>query len=149
MPCMAGPTSTPSEPNCSECGAPHIDGFTCWDLLGLVLSWETHDADLAGEHFFTVACYNLQHPAQFTDTALAQLREGFIARLDQGTAIIELRRRASAQFEGKMRVLKPKAERRPTLRQWDMTLADVYADGQAEGAAERVRQWASVIRHTL
>lgn len=37
----------------------------------------------------------------------------------------------------------------PELQARRMTIADVYQAGQAEGAAERVRQWASVIRSQL
>ena len=76
-----------------------------------------------------VASYNLQHPAQFTDAAIAGLRELFIAYLDQGVAVVEARR--------------------PVLRHWPMTIADVYIPGQPEGAAERVKAWAASIRAEL
>ncbi len=101
------------------------------------------------EHFLTVAAYNLQHPAQFTDEALVGLRTAFIDRLDNDVAVVELRRRAARVYEGKKRVLKPEAERRPVLRRWQMTIADVYIPGHPEGAAERVRQWAAAIRREL
>ena len=55
-------------------------------------------------HFLTVACYNLQHPAWFTDEAIAGLRQGFIDHLDRGVPVAELRRRASAAVEGSKRV---------------------------------------------
>jgi hypothetical protein len=46
-------------------------------------------------------------------------------------------------------VLKPEAERQPVLRQWTMTIADVYLPDQPQGAAERVRAWAAVIRRAI
>src|SRR4051812_38498505 len=103
---------------CPECGAPNVNGLDCWGMLGGVLSWEADDPALAAEHFLTVASFNLQHPAQFTDQALAWLRSGFVEHLERGTATVELRRRASRQFEDSTRVLRPKAERRPVLRRW-------------------------------
>src|SRR5262249_19672063 len=79
---------------CSECGAPRVDGLTCWEQLGALLAREGDDAELRAEHFLTVAAYNLQHPAQFTEAALAGLRSAFVERLDHGVAVEELRRRA-------------------------------------------------------
>ena len=67
---------------CPECGAPSVNGTTCWEVLGALLAWEYDDPELQAEHFLTVASYNLQHPAQFTETALAGLQAVFIERLD-------------------------------------------------------------------
>lgn len=126
-----------------------VDGFSCWEQLGAILAWEWQDPALAAVHFLTVASYNLQHPAQFTDEALAGLRAAFIEHLDQGIAMVEVRRRVSSVTEGKTRVLKPEADRRPVLRQWPMTIADVYLPDQPHGAADRVRAWAAAIRQAL
>ena len=115
----------------------------------MLLAWEYDDPELAGEHFLTVASYNLQHPAQFTDQTLSGLRAWFIERLDHGLAVEEIRRRAARMTEGKTRVLKDEAERRPVLRAWGMTIADVYLPNQPAGAAERVRSWAAAIRSQL
>jgi hypothetical protein len=86
---------------CPECGAPRVEGLGCWEQLGLVIAWEAEDPELAGEHFLTVASYNLQHPAQFTDEALAGLRVALVDRLDRDVAVGELRRRAARAYEGK------------------------------------------------
>lgn len=139
----------PSHGTCAECGAPAVSGLSCWEQLGMLIAWEANDPALRAEHFLIVGSYNLQHPAQFTDEALANLRAGLVAYLDHGIAVQELRRRASHQFEGKSRVLKPAAERRPVLRQWSTTIADVCLPDQPGGAAERVRAWAVAIRRTL
>jgi len=75
------------EASCPECGAPKANGLNCWEMLGMLIAWEYDDPELRAEHFLTVACYNLQHPAQFTDATLAGLRAVFIERLDQGLAL--------------------------------------------------------------
>lgn len=136
----------PAQLSCPECGAPTVDGMTCWDMLGAIIAWEYHDPELLAEHFLTVASYNLQHPAQFTEATLAGLQAVFIERLDRGLGIAEIRRRVGKAAAGSTRVRKPAAERRAVLRRWDMTIADVYIPDQPHGAAERVRAWAAAIR---
>jgi hypothetical protein len=133
---------------CPECGAPAVDGMSCWEQLGATLAWEVDDPELLAAHFLTVASYNLQHPAQFTGDALAGLRSVFVERLDEGIAVEELRRRAVRQFEGQTRVLKRPSERRPFLRRWTMTITNVYILDRPQGAA-RVRAWAAAIRKDL
>jgi hypothetical protein len=134
---------------CPECGAPIVEGLTCGEQFGAILAWEAHDPELLAEHFLTVASYNLQHPAQFTDEALAWLRAALIDRLDKGVAVEVLRRRAARVYDGPKRVLKREAERRPALRRWPLTIADVYIPDRPQGAAERVRRWAAAIRSEL
>lgn len=135
--------------SCPECGALHIDGLTCWEQLGAILAWEWQDPALQAQHFLTVASYNLQHPAQFTDAALAGLRALFVEHLEQGTGIAEVRRRVGSLAEGSRRVLKPERERRPVLPRWRLTVADVYQAGDSAGAAQRVRDWAESVREEL
>ena len=137
------------EEHCPECGAPRLNGLSCWEILGMLLAWEHDDAELRAEHFLTVACYNLQHPAQFSEGALAGLRAAFIEHLDHGLDIAEIRRRVGKATAGATRVLQPEAERQPVLRQWTMTIADVYLPDQPQRAAERVRAWAAVIRRAI
>lgn len=134
---------------CPECGARTPAGLSCWERLGALIAWESSDAALRAEHFLLVASYNVQHPAQFTDEALANLRAGLIDRLDNALSVGELRRRAARRFEGKTRVLKPVSERRPVLHEWGTTVADVYTPDHPEGAAGRVRAWAAAIRREL
>jgi hypothetical protein len=128
-----------AEMNCPECGAPRVEGMDCWWQLGAILTWEWSDPELAAQHFLTVASYNLQHPAAFEEETLARLRETYIEHLDHGLPWGEIRRRMSSQFEGATRVLKPEGERRPVLRRWAMTIADVYLPDQPEGAAQPAR----------
>jgi hypothetical protein len=135
-----------SHATCPECGALHVAGLTCAEQFGVLLAWEYDDPELQAEHFLTVACYNVQHPAQFTEEAMAGLRSSLIDRLDHGASIDVLRQRAAGAYEGKKRVLKPESERRLEFRQWSMTISDVYLEGRRQGAANRVRRWATSIR---
>lgn len=134
---------------CPECGALRVDGLDCWNQMGAVCAWEWQDPALAAVHFLTVASYNLQHPAQFTTEALDNLRAVYCDHLDGGLTVAEIRRRVGTHAEGAARVLRPQASRRPVLRRWPLTVADVYIPGQPSGAAERVRAWAASIRREL
>ena len=138
-----------SADRCPECAAQRVDGLDCWGQLGQLIAWEVDDAELRGVHFLTVASYNLQHPARFTDEAIDGLRRSYIDYLDRGISLAEIRRRAASAFDGSKRVRRDEASVRPVLRTWPMTIADVYRDGEPIGAAERVRRWASAIRSTL
>ena len=134
--------------NCPECGAPCIEGMNCWEMLGAIIAWEYQDPELMAEHFLTVASYNLQHSAQFTDEALVGLRMALIAYLDHGVSPAELRRRFVG-YDGKRRVLKPESERQPTYRAWPLTVASVYTPEHPEGAAGRVRTWGTSIKNEI
>jgi hypothetical protein len=128
---------------------PMVNGMTCWEMLGAIGAWEYRDPELRAEHFLTVASYNLQHPAQFTEAALAGLRAVFNERIDQGLGIAEIRRRVGKAAAGATRALRPEAERQLVLRRWTKAIADVYRPDQLEGATERVRAWAAAIRREL
>ncbi len=134
---------------CPECGAPTVDGLNCWEQLGALGIWEFEYAELLAEHFKTVASYNLQHPAQFTDEALNAMKAVFIDHLDHGLSVSEARKRMDQINGGEYPVLKDENERRPVRRQWKMTIADVYIPDQPDGAAERVRAWAETVRKGL
>ena len=134
---------------CPECGAARVNGLKCWEQVGEILAWEYQDQELANEHFLTVASYNIQHPAQFTVEALDGLRAALVEHLDHGTSVRELRRRAASAYEGHKRVLRPEKERKPVLRPWSMTIADVYIPDRPAGAAARVKTWASATRSEL
>jgi hypothetical protein len=117
--------------------------------LGAIIAWEWQDPELMAQHFLTVASYNLQHPAQFTEVALVGLQQQFIEHLDNGVPVTEIRRRVSNLAEGSVKVRKPEADRRPVLRCWPMTIADVYLPDRPAGAADRVKAWAGSIREEL
>ncbi|MVX64288.1 hypothetical protein GKZ28_11365 [Clostridium chromiireducens] len=134
---------------CPECGAPLVDNMNCWEQLGGIISWEYEYPELLAEHFKTVACYNLQHPAQFTDEAIAGLKTALIEHLDNGLSVAEIRRRNGKSYEGNRRVLKDISKRNLVQRKWKMTISDVYIPHCPERAAERVKEWAATIREEL
>ncbi|HEU5432490.1 MAG TPA: DUF5946 family protein [Thermomicrobiales bacterium] len=142
-------SAPPAEPaSCPECGATPVDGVGCRGMLGRLLAWEVDDPELAAAHFLTVASYNVQHPAWFTDDAITGLRSMLVDALDRHAPPSALRRRAGRMFAGKSRVRRDPSERQPVLRRWDTTVHDVVAPGPV-GAAMRVRAWASAIRREL
>jgi hypothetical protein len=77
------------EAPCPECGAPRVNGMSCWEMLGMLLAWDCDDPALQAEHFLTVACSNLQHPAQLSEATLAGLGAVFIEKLDYGLAVAD------------------------------------------------------------
>jgi hypothetical protein len=118
----------------------------CKAQFEAVLAWEWNDPELLALHFITVASYNLQHPAQFTEQALTALKREYIDHLDRGKPVAEIRRRMTAALDGNARVLRDDAERRAALRPAGRTVAGVYLPDRPDGAAERVRAWASAVR---
>lgn len=134
---------------CPECGTPRVNNMNCWEQLGGIISWEYDYPELLAEHFKTVACYNLQHPSQFTDEVIEGLKISLIEHLDKGLSVEEIRRRNSKLYEGSRRVYKDKGERCIVQRNWKMTISDVYTPDCPEKAAERVRKWAAEIRKEL
>jgi hypothetical protein len=126
---------------CPECGAAQAP-LTCRERLELLLAWEVDDEALRGLHFLTVASYNLQHAAVFTDEARAGLEDALDGYLDGRLTIADIRRRAS----GAARVHRPADEVRPRRRDWPMTIDAVAAPGQPAHAATRVLSWAESIR---
>lgn len=142
-------TIDPDRPTaCPECGAVE-DGMSCRDRLGLIIAWEAQDRELGAAHFLSVASFNLQHPSSFTDAAREQLRAVFIAHLDDGMPIAEVRRRMSAFADGPVRVARDSAFRNVEPRAWRMTIADVAMPDRPAGAADRVRAWARSVRAEL
>jgi hypothetical protein len=139
--------SNSGDVRCAECSAPRVDGMTCWEQLGLLLSWEYDGPELQAEHFLTVASYNLQHPAQFVDEVLDELRSAFIAHLDHALTVQEIRRRIGRSTEGNRRVLRAVDNRKVVRRVWPMTIADVYIPHMPDSDAGRVRSWAASIRN--
>jgi hypothetical protein len=135
-------------PNCPECGALSRDGLTCQDRLYGLLAQERDNPELQAVHFLTVASYNIQHPAQFMDDAIAGLRKSFVDYLDGNIDIGNIRERTEA-FNGPKKVLKPFFERKPVLVCWKTTTADAYVPFDPAGAAARVRAWAESVRSEL
>ena len=135
-------------PNCSECGTLSYDGLTCQERLHRILALEQTDSELKSLHFLTVAAFNIQHPAQFTEDAVAGLRKSFSDYLDGRITIEDIKQR-NREFNGPKRVVKFAFERIPILRCWKMTTADVFLPADSKGTAARVNQWAQSIKSEL
>lgn len=134
--------------HCPECGAPQTDGLNCFDMFGVVLSWEAFDQDLLNLHFWTVATYNLQHPAQFTEEAIKGLREVYLEAYEKEVPISYIRKKMSRLTEGKVHVIK-KVNITPCLKSWPITIADIYHHNQHIGVSHRVLQWRKSVRSAL
>ncbi|HEX9795992.1 MAG TPA: DUF5946 family protein [Anaerolineales bacterium] len=132
--------------SCPECGALYPGGMNCRQMLASVLGWEGKDPELAALHYQIVASFNLQHPGQLTDEAHTALRDSFVGYLAGELTPAEIRRQMAAAFEGRKRVLRQPGEWNPVLRQWPMTIADVFVKGRGVGAVDRVGHWAEVVR---
>jgi hypothetical protein len=130
--------------DCPECGGAQVP-LTCQQRLELLLAWEVDDDELRAQHFLTVASFNLQHPAAFTEDAIAGLEEAVRGYLDGRLTLVDIRRRASRAI----RVHRPRDEVRPRQRTWPMTIDAVAAPEQPGGAARRVRAWADSIRRAI
>lgn len=136
-------------PDCRECGAAITGGLDCWGMLGQLIAWEYEDPELLALHFFTVASYNLQHPAQFRDDAFDGLKQLYCEALDKAWSQPEILKAARRANTGAGKVLKKPQEQVPVLTSWPLTIADVCLPNQPEGAPERVRAWVKAIRAQL
>lgn len=67
----------------------------------------------------------------------------------RGTTLDQWQGATCVSLVGRTRVHREEAPLRPVLRQWSMTIADVYRADQPEGAAERARAWARTISREL
>jgi hypothetical protein len=103
-------------------------------------------------HFYTVACYVLQHPdsMNYTTAALQGLRENVADALDGKATLSDLRQRARNATEGATRVTRRSGDPTPIWRrgEWPMSVADVCSVTPGE-YVETVRRWAQSIRKAL
>lgn len=139
---------------CEECGAPLLHGESCRDNFHalLVLEGQVPGAPGSIVHFYTVACYVLQHPdnMNYTADALAGLRSSLADALEGRASVEDLRRRARRAAEGAGRVTRRPDDPAVPWRRggWQVTVADVLGAGP-DGYAETVLRWARSIRGTL
>ncbi|CEG28457.1 DUF5946 family protein [Bacillus sp. B-jedd] len=133
---------------CPECGAPEANGLDCRGQLNEIISWEAENPDLLSRHFWTVACYNIQHPSLFTDAAWRRFCEVYCEAYDRGWPISKIRQQVSNLAEGAVNVMK-EVPADPVYREWAMTISEVYLVGERKGAADRVAAWAKVVRKQI
>lgn len=69
----------------------------------------------------TVICYNLQHPAAFSEEAIEWMRSTLRAIAEEGLSPAELRKRSQKQPKGQVKVLN-KTPKKPGRVEWPMTV---------------------------
>jgi hypothetical protein len=103
-------------------------------------------------HFFTVACYVLQHPdsMNYTAEALRGLQASLRDALDGKATVEQLRWRARQAAEGSVRITRRAGEPAPTWKRgaWPVTVADLNRVAPEE-YVDAVLRWARSIRDAL
>lgn len=139
---------------CAECGAPLSPGVECREQFHalLVLEGQVPGAPGSLTHFFTVACYVLQHPdsMNYTVEALRGLQVSLRDALDGKATVEQLRWRARQAAEGSVRITRRAGEPAPIWKRgaWPLTVADVNSVAP-EGYTDAVLRWARSIREAL
>lgn len=132
---------------CEHCGAQHNQ--TCEEAFHTLLFWEL-DGGLFAEHHRLGLCYQLQHPEQLSQEALAVAIES-LGKLQAGMSVGDFR--AQMQEQAKNRKHKIKATNHSigsydSPIAWRMTIADVVAAG-IENYYESVRRWAQLTHEDI
>lgn len=135
---------------CMECGARETEGFSCYELFGFPLVWEHNDPKLYALHFWLVSCYMIQHPSNYTAEGYKHLVKLFIEAYDNNwdSAYILKKNREIVKSLGKITSSIPNLERRRELRQWPMTIEDIYLGGEGNAIAN-INKWKDEIRNQL
>jgi hypothetical protein len=136
---------------CVECGAKEQDGLICSEQFGYLLAWEHNDPKLYALHFWTVSNYMLQHPSHYTKEGYEHLKRLFCDAYDydwDSSYILEKNREVTSKKNFKIVNPTPFLERVRVLRNWTMTVSDVYAVGETN-AIENVKKWRGYIRSEL
>lgn len=131
--------------NCSQCSAGFPPGETCRDRFDLCLAKEFEHPDTYGAvHYFTVACYMLQHN-EYSRQAWLDTRAGLAQVLRQGLTPAALRKQNRQKLDSSQRKWKvTRGERIPEVDaiDWTRTIADVRLDSPEVYCAD-VKQWAN------
>jgi hypothetical protein len=133
---------------CVECGAKEQDGLSCSDQFGYLLAWEHNDPKLWALHFWTVSNYMMQHPSHYTEEGYEQLKKLFCDAYDynwDSAYILKKNRESTSKRDFKITNPTPFLERVRVLRDWSLTVSDIYAAGEIN-AIENVKRWRECIR---
>jgi hypothetical protein len=116
----------------------------------LVLEGQVEGAAGSLTHFYTVACYVLQHPIgmNYTVEALQGLKESLVDALEGRATVEDLRRRARYAAEGSTRIMRREGDPLPESSGpgWEMKVAEVLAGG-ADAYVDNVARWARLIAY--
>jgi len=133
------------EHTCPACGAVWEDGQDCQSQFEALLALEFADPAYGQVHFFTVACYLIQH-GRYSPQAQAWVQQKLRGVLHEGLKIDRLRVQAAAENRPGTRlaaVLRTADDPPAPCVKWRVTLADVAAQaGSAESYCAAVRRWA-------
>jgi hypothetical protein len=130
---------------CPECGA-----TGCRDRFEEMLALEFEDPAIFGAvHHITVICFNIQHPATFTEESLAWMRSSLRAIIVDGLSPAELRKLARKTTKGGVQIKRhTKPPEEPSRTHWSMTAADIRT-GDPEVYREDIVAWAKSILKDL
>jgi hypothetical protein len=130
---------------CTECGAVLSEGSTCQTIFEECLDLEYTNPAYGQVHFFTVACFMIQH-GRYSDEALTWIQSMLRAALDDQLTAQQLRQRAAQRMNDATRTWKVtrQADAPPLPKiAWSTTIADVTQSiGDPEQYCEHVKRWA-------
>lgn len=137
-----------AEPVCPECGASLRDGRTCQEIFDSFLVLEFEDPAYGAVHFFTVACFYIQHN-RYSDEGLRWINATLRESLADSSNLDNLYRRAQTSAQNTSRRWKvnrvPGAPKLPQI-DWQMTIGDVASQYQdAASYCALIRQWAETV----
>jgi hypothetical protein len=131
--------------HCAECGAVLFEGSTCQTIFDEFLSLEYTNSAYGQVHFFTVACFMIQH-GRYSDEALRWMQPMLRASLDEQLTAQQLRKRAANGINDTPRTWKVtrRADAPPLPKvAWSVTITDVAQSMQdPEKYCAHVKQWA-------
>ena len=115
----------------------------CRDKFGEMLALEFEDPTVFGAvHHITVICFNIQHPATFTEESLAWMKSSLRAIIVDGLSPTELRKQVRKKTKGGVQVKHHKEPLEEPLRtHWSMTVADIRTE-KPEVYCEDIKAWA-------
>jgi hypothetical protein len=130
---------------CPQCGAELQPGETCRGRFDQCLAKEFEHPDTYGAvHYFTMACYMLQHN-EYAREAWLETRAGLVQVVYQGLMPADLRRQNRQKLDSGQRKWKvTRGEKLAAVDSvaWRRTIADVRLD-TLEVYCVDVKQWAS------
>lgn len=135
---------------CIECGAQERDGLSCYEMFQYPLAWENSEPKLYALHFWLVSCYMIQHPSNYTEEGYNLLVKLFTEAYDHEwpTDYILQKNRELVSEINKVTNPITNNERKRILRNWSMTIEDIYLGGE-ENAIKNIKKWRDQVRKDL
>ena len=133
-----------SDQACPECGA-----LGCREKFDAMMALEFESPTVFGAvHHITVLCYNLQHPSNFSEEALAWMHTSLRSVMIDGMSAATLRKYA-AKIPKDVKIKRPESRSVDAKKiTWSMTVADIRTENPAE-YTEDAKKWALSILKDL